>query len=399
MMPERYFRSGTLASAYGFFRAVSARARESLRSLSRTSEEKIPREVSDLLSEAERLAASRDWPAAIAVTRKAASIVELGNNDRARRNVGGTLLRFGDLDRALRLMASPIPLFGSMARQWSGEEISGSTLYILQQRKSNMGAPIRMARFARAGIRRAARCVVVVEPRLVPLFRRTFPEAEVRPMYRKVVPDAGGSAFVTSFEGLAAHVLTDWESVAAYHEPIRADAALTAQFRSKYRGDSPRPLVGISWESKNTRKGAPELVAWAKFVQTFPATFVSLQYGPVSDAVEALRGGSVGRLIYDSTVDQLTDMDRFAAQVAAMDAVVTISNTGAHLAGAMDKQTVIIWDDQFYGVYPLDGTNSGWYRSAQLLRRSQRDWDAVMQEAAGRLHAIFAPSSAEPYSR
>jgi ADP-heptose:LPS heptosyltransferase len=80
-------------------------------------------------------------------------------------------------------------------------------------------------------------------------------------------------------------------------------------------------------------------------------------------------------------VDSLGDLDRFAAQVASMDAVVTISNTGAHVAGAVGVPTAIILDDKNHLIWPAWGERTGWYPTVRLVRRNARNWPDVLADA------------------
>ena len=64
-------------------------------------------------------------------------------------------------------------------------------------------------------------------------------------------------------------------------------------------------------------------------------------------------------MIQDSEIDQLADLDGFAAQIAALDAVVSISNTTIDMAGMIGVPTVHIRDDKFSNSWPLSGP-SGW---------------------------------------
>lgn len=338
------------------------------------------------LEEVRERARQQDWEAALAAGRRAADAAEASGSRRAMRVVGGKLIRLGDCGRGLRLLAEP---GDCNAREWAGEALRGRRLFVRQLHTSNMGAPIRMAKFLSFVVREAGTCVVIVEPRLVPLFQRSFPAANVRPVGGTATADATSQDYVTSFEGLAGRCVTDWESVEAFpFTPLRADETVTAALRQDYGGGT-RTLVGISWGSKNSEKGTPDLEVWAELIAAFPATFVSLQYGKIEKAVEKLRGAVPEKLIYDRSVDQLIDMDRFAAQVAAVDAVISITNTGAHLAGAMGKPTVLLADDRFRGPYPSMGEKSRWYPSMVMARRGARDWSVAVTEAARRLEGMI----------
>lgn len=392
MVAERYHGSRIRSLGYAIWRPIRENTLAAARRF-RPSHEKIPAEVEVLMAEVDVLSRQHRWQEALEKARAAAAIVERDGNPRPKRVVGNKLLPLGDCGRGLRLLAEPAQR--SRAAEWQGEDLAGHRLFIRQLHTSNMGAPIRMARFVAEGLKRAGRCVVVVEPRLVPLFRRSFPSAEVRPIGAGAFVDAVGDDYITSFEGLGGRAVTDWPSVEATFVPLQADASVTEELRRRYATAARLPVVGFAWGSTNERKDVPDLATWARFLAGFPATFVSLQYGIVGNALKALRGGHDDKLLWDASVDQLVDMDRFAAQVNAMDAVLTISNTGAHLAGALGKRTIIVVDNRVGRGYPAHGERSWWYPDAVLLRKREREWPQVLHEAAERLHAmiVHAPAS------
>ena len=383
MMTGRYHGSVARSLGYSFLRPIGKRVEELARGFKgKLERETVPLEVTALLDQATALIAKEEWGAALESARHAAVLVEDTRNEVARRAVGVVLVRLGDCQRGLRLSAVSVRLAGGGPPEWAGEDLAGRTLAVVQRTDEDMGGPIRMARFIAEAVRRAGHCVVIVEYRLVPLFQRNFPTADVRPIRQWHAVDAAGADFVTSFETLAGACVTDWQSMAATYVPLCADPDQKAQFARIYRAAAGEPVVGLSWGSKNGRKDMPDLASWATFVATFPATFVSMQYGPIAAAVRQLRNGRSDKLIWDKSVDQMVDMDCFAAQVASFDAVISISNTAAHLAGALDVPTVVIREDRSAGLYPLTGSGSGWYPRMELLRRRGRDWNVVMAEAA-----------------
>ena len=83
-------------------------------------------------------------------------------------------------------------------------------------------------------------------------------------------------------------------------------------------------------------------------------------------------------------------MDRFAAQLAALDAVVTISNTGAHLAGAMGIPTVVLLGDMFKRSWPVNADRTPYYPRSRLIWKERRPWSDVMDDAARRITAMIA---------
>lgn len=95
-------------------------------------------------------------------------------------------------------------------------------------------------------------------------------------------------------------------------------------------------------------------------------------------------------LVMDDGVDQIVDLDGFAAQVAAMDLVVTIDNTTAHLAGALG---VPVWLLLPFGPdwrWGAEGSGSVWYPGMRVFRQTRRgDWGSVVAEVAEALRVLL----------
>jgi ADP-heptose:LPS heptosyltransferase len=85
-------------------------------------------------------------------------------------------------------------------------------------------------------------------------------------------------------------------------------------------------------------------------------------------------------VVVDRTVDQFADIDLFAAQVAAMDLVITIDNSAAHLAGALGVPTWLLLPYAPDWRWMLDRDDSPWYPTMRLFRQATPgDWQGVVQ--------------------
>jgi len=96
-----------------------------------------------------------------------------------------------------------------------------------------------------------------------------------------------------------------------------------------------------------------------------------------------------GRVIHDKEIDQLIDLDGFAAQIGALDAVVSISNTTIDVAGMLGVPTLHIHDYKYPGIWPLSGS-SPWYPSMMFLYKRERSWSDVFAEAKGNLEQMMS---------
>ncbi|CAH2407881.1 hypothetical protein [Mesorhizobium escarrei] len=351
-----------------------------------------PRSVLDQQARADALIARRDWTGLEATTNEMAIIADRAGDPEMMQKAGQALERLGDFARAAELrLSARRQRKGKGANEWSGENLGSDRLLIdlVEDDPRSLGRVIRHARLAGAAAACAQSATIRVEPRLVSLVQRTFPNATVVPAQQNVV----GDKFAT-FENLAWIFGRDAERLAADFVPLRADPELVETFRKRYRSMTDQPLVGLSWGSKSHTKDVPDFPDWARFIAQTPATFVSLQYGQIKPALRRLRNGNDDRLIFDESVDQMVDMDRFAAQIAALDAVVTISNTAAHLSGALGLPTIFLIDDNFQTAWPVTGDRTPWYPKGIVIHKEGRAWPVVLDEVGRRLSSVLtAPST------
>jgi hypothetical protein len=336
----------------------------------------------------------RDWRAARQHALEAAAAAEAMNDATGMLRAGEELERLNEFGIAGRLMAQGGRIIAhTTGTEWDGTDVRSGTLLIEQRIRDN-GALIRNARLVGLAGRHANRCILLVAPRLVSLYSRSFPGLDVR---AKGIDDEkvrGEADVVASFETLMQHLAPDAATLAANFLPLRPDAGLVLGFRERYRPPGSRlPVIGIAWASTNKAKDLPPLECWARFFRESPAHFISLQYGDVAaDLAYFQASGAAPRS--DPAVDSLRDLDTFAAQVAALDAVVTISNTAAHMAGALGIPTVVILDDKFHLIWPVSEDRTPWYPETLLVRKQGRDWAQTFVDVRSRLLTILPSSPA-----
>ncbi len=89
----------------------------------------------------------------------------------------------------------------------------------------------------------------------------------------------------------------------------------------------------------------------------------------------------------DSEINAMHDMDRFAAQIAAVDLVISVDNSTVHVAGALGKATwVFVPSAADWRWLTPEHTDTIWYRSLTLLRQEpQSDWAPQIKAAADQL--------------
>lgn len=171
---------------------------------------------------------------------------------------------------------------------------------------------------------------------------------------------------------------------------LKPDARRREALRQHFSVDG-KLVVAISWLSRNDELGSGKsapLTAWRPILATPKVRFVTAQYGDTTRERQI-----AGTEIVDASVDLFNDLDGTAALLAACDLVITVSNTTAHLAGALG---VPVWVLAPSGVgklwYWFTGrTDTPWYPSARLYRQQIAGaWDAPIAEIARDLAGLAA---------
>lgn len=340
-------------------------------------------EFSALYSKVEEHVASGEWDDALGCARAAAAAAERMNDPGAMHKAGGHLERLMDFGFSARLLAAAGRAeSGSPLPEWDGSRDDDRTLLVVQ-RMRDVGAPIRVARLIPLAAKRVKQCIVLAEPRLVPLFRRSMPGVDVRVSGEEDAAALAAADMIASYETLTWRLAPDAKAIVDGFSPLRPDRESVEALRARYRRRADgMPLIGISWYSLARRKEVPQLEDWAAFLNAVPAMFVSVQYGRIRSDLRDLRAMTGSKILWDKSIDAFNDLDGLAAQLASLDAIVSISNTTVHLAGALGVPTIVIIDDRFRLMWPPMHDASPWYPATTLIRRRNRAWADVMADAA-----------------
>ncbi|MGE3335091.1 MAG: tetratricopeptide repeat protein [Rhodospirillaceae bacterium] len=286
--------------------------------------------------------------------------------------------------------------------EWHGESLTNKRILIWTEQ--GLGDQILHGSMIPDLMARADHVLIECLGRLAPTLARSFPGttiiardnplASVSDDQRYDVQIAAGS--------LGQYLRRSFADFPRHTGYLKADPAKTAHFRDSYRAlAAGRRIVGIAWRSRNPSLGAAksaELSNMRAILETPNVLFVNLQYGDCAADLADVRERFGVDIFHDASVDSLVDTDAFFAQVAAMDAVVTTSNTAVHVAGSQNVPTWLL-------LPPAKGalwywfqyrTDSPWYPAIKIVRArnvdSEEPWEI---EPAGRVASALADWSAE----
>jgi tetratricopeptide (TPR) repeat protein len=279
------------------------------------------------------------------------------------------------------------------APYWSGEDLSAKHLLVWTDQ--GLGEQILTAGFFPELVSLAEQVTIACDPRLVPLFKRCFAGMTVMSLNDLKDDTATRSAIgvQATISELGAQLRSAPDRFPAagpylLPDPVRV-AALRARLSEQADG---KPLVGISWRSANPLAGDAKSTSlaehWGGVLKRDDVRFVSLQYGDTADELAAFEQTAAVSILRIGELDMTRDVDGFAALTAAMDAVLSTSNTTVHVAGALGKRVTAILPPAYVRPwYWFDrGDTSLWYPAVKLVR-SDGDWRAAVQVAAETLDA------------
>lgn len=293
------------------------------------------------------------------------------------------------------------------APQWKGEDLSGKRIAVIGEQ--GLGDEFMFANILpdlERAVGENGKLDIVVDPRLVTLFQRSFPKATVGTYDDRTLIDLNGSKplrllnFVT--DRGEPDFWTPMGSVLQYLRKtldsfprkafLKPDPEKVATFREALRAKGPGPYVGLCWRSmmlgdKRAKYYSP-LDLWAPILKTPGATFINLQYGDSAADIARVKE-QLGIDIHDMGVDLKNDIELAAALSAAVDLVISAPTAAAASAGAVGAE---VWFIMSSRSWPQLGTDEyPWYRKSHVYSpRKFGDWISLMPNVADELAAFVA---------
>jgi tetratricopeptide (TPR) repeat protein len=293
------------------------------------------------------------------------------------------------LEKSARPSFFPQPL-------WDGTSLNAKTLVVSAEQ--GVGDEIMFASCLPEVIAQAGLCIIECDKRLIPLFARSFPKAQMieridsHDAYPESLPKADFRIALGSLPKFLRPSLSSFALPTAYLTP---DSREVEMWRQRLSALGTGLKIGISWRggSKPSVKLARSttLAQWTKLFSVPGVHFVNLQYGDcegeLSNAKETL-----GITIHDwKDADPLKNLDGFAAQVAALDLVISVDNSTVHMAGAAGT---LVWALLPYACdwrWMRGFEDTPWYRTVRLFRqRIPGDWEGVFAQVTSHLNEYIS---------
>lgn len=229
----------------------------------------------------------------------------------------------------------------------------------------------------------ASKVILDCHPRLVDLFKRSFPEVEIHGTRKQL-------SELRWLDDVKAHGSICLSQLATRYRSVDADFPGKPFLKAAPIKRSDALRIGIAWQggTQETRvdlRTIP-LPLWKDVLGAVDAEFYSLQYTPTAAAeVCALEEETGIRVRHYPGMVQANNYDVTASFVASLDLVITVPTAAWHLAGALGTPTWLLVPS----VAPwVCGHGAGlWYGKTQTTFRQKRHepWAEVMANVGAQL--------------
>ena len=136
-------------------------------------------------------------------------------------------------------------------------------------------------------------------------------------------------------------------------------------YKKKYK-------IGLSWKSFNNKFATDKSLNLKDFNKIFNLSnchIFNLQYGDVKNEINSFNKNAKNKLLEIEGLDLFNDFEGIAPLLKSLDVFVSISNSTAHLAGALGVKTILIKPENFavFHYWNQKTDNTPWYNSVSLI--------------------------------
>lgn len=278
-------------------------------------------------------------------------------------------------------------------QQWWNGSVEGVTK-LLVWAEQGIGDEVQFSGLIRHILSRGIQVIVECDRRLVPLLQRSFPGIVFVERTDPPSPLLKDTSITHQIPMASIpRALGLLPSSMPFQNPFMVpDEKQRDRFRSEYKVGGDPVLVGISFRSGNSQEGPKRsigLECWGPILKVGGVRFVNLQYGECSRQLQAANERFGVEILKDERINPLRDLESFAAQVAAMDLVISVDNSTVHFAGALGVEVWTMLSTTPDWRWGLEGDRTRWYPTMRLFRQAERgEWKPVISRVAKELTSL-----------
>lgn len=277
---------------------------------------------------------------------------------------------------------------------WDGEDLQDKKILIWMEQ--GIGDHIMFMSILPDLVDQGAKLMIEAESRLTSICSRSFEGASVFTAKSVLDKKAEQADYQIPVGSLPKVLRRSTDSFKNQRQQfLKADPDKVEKYRRDYKkANGIDYLIGIGWRGGKqlTRQEARSvpLRYWAPILKQKGIQFVSIQYGSVGDEIDENNETFGCNIIQDKRVNPLKDMDSSAAQIAAMDLVISATNAGVHTAGSLGVPCWTFVPFVSDWRWTAGRKDSLWYPGMRVFRKTDPfEWDPIVNIVADELKALM----------
>ena len=267
--------------------------------------------------------------------------------------------------------------------RWRGESLEGCTIFL--HAEQGFGDNIQFVRFVPQVAKLAKSVLLLVSDALEPLVAGSLPaNCRLLPQHSLLPP----IDFHCPLMSVPAILGTTVDTIPADVPYLHADPAAAQAWRQRLGPGGPK--VGVAWSGNPRHMNDQNRSMSLATFRTGAAE--GCRYFTVQPETRDTDRQVLASWAQASDIGaELRDFADTAALMQALDLVITVDTSVAHLAGALGRPVWILLPYAPDWRWMLDRTDTPWYPTARLYRQSVRgDWSSVMARVKSDLAALAA---------
>lgn len=273
---------------------------------------------------------------------------------------------------------------------WNGEKFEGSLLIWAEQ---GLGDQILYASIFSDLINFPQKIIISVNKKLLPIYQRSFPLFQVIDS-NDLIPEESYDYHlpVASLGKFFRTQLVDFKRDAQGYLAPNPDLINVDSLRDCKKSI----LCGLSWKSSNENFGTEKsvgLMDLSEILMLDKLEFINLQYGNISSEIKVVKDQMGIDIISPKDINLHDELDKLLNLIKNCDVILTISNSTAHMAGALGKEVLLLLPYSVGAIWYWHDIESVslWYPSVRIFKQEkQGDWSAPIKAAKAYLENRFA---------
>ena len=217
--------------------------------------------------------------------------------------------------------------------------------------------------------------VIECDPRLLNFYKRSFPEYSEKFVSHGTITnddekfkEIDNVVYAGSLGRYYRKSLKDFKK----NSFLKVDQKKFNEMQKKLSVYKKEYKIGLSWKSFNNQFAEDKSLNLKDFNNIFNLTncdIFNLQYGDVENEINSFNSVNENKLLNIDGLDLFNDFEGIASLLKSLDVFVSISNSTAHLAGALGVKTILIKPENFavFHYWNQKTNYTPWYDSVRLI--------------------------------